>query len=111
MLGTVVSKIQQKVGILITQWSAKVSQLKTLFKTIIAHGIDRVTLTALYIKPQFAQIKLSIKAYLVQSTPVVSSIKAGLMTVIHKVGQLGLQLVTIVRQIPQRVLSLLKQGR
>lgn len=111
MLGTVISKIQQKVGILTTQWSAKASQLKTLCNTIIVAGIDQMTLTALYIKSKLAQILLNIKPYLAQFIKVVPLIKAGAMTVMHKAGQLGLQLLTIVRQIPQRVLSLLKQGR
>ena len=71
--------------------------------TIIVVGIGRMILTAQYIKSQFAQVKLSIKPWLVQFTNQVLLIKVGLLNVLHKVGQLGQQLVTIVRQIPQRV--------
>ena len=109
MLGTVVSQIRQKVGIFKDLCIAKASQLMMLCKTIIVAGIDRMILIAQYIKSQFAQVKLSIKPWLVQFTNQVLLIKVGLLNVLHKVGQLGQQLVTIVRQIHQRVLSLLKR--
>lgn len=111
MLGIVISQIINKVGILKDQCIAKVSQLMKLCKTIIVAGIDRVILIAQYIKSQFAQAKLSIKPLLAQFTNQVLLIKVGLLNVLHKVGQLGQQLVITVRQIPQRVLSLLKQGK
>ena len=111
MLGTVISKVQQKVGILMGQWSAKASQVKKLCSTIIVAGIDRVTLTAQYIKSQFVAIQLSIKPYLAQFTNQVLLIKVGLLNVLHKVGQLGQQLLTIARKILQRVLSLVKRDK
>jgi hypothetical protein len=111
MLGTVISKVQQKVGILMGQWFAKASQVKKLCSTIIVAGIDQVTLIAQYIKFQFAQIKLNIKPYLALFTNQVPLIKAGIMTVLHKVGQLGQQLLTTVRKIPQHVLSLAKRDK
>ena len=109
MLGTVISKVRQKVGILVDQWCAKVLTLKLLCNNIIVAGIDRVTLTVLYIKSQFVQIKSNIKPYLVRFTNQVLLIKVGLLNVLHKLGELGQQLLTIVRQILQRALSLVKR--
>ena len=111
MLGTAISKIQQKVGIFKDQWSAKASQLKSLCNNIIVAGIDRMTLIVAYIKSQFAQLKLSIKLYLAQFTNQVLLIKVRLMNVVHKLGDLGQQLVTIVLKIRQRVLSLVKRDK
>ena len=111
MLGTVISKVQQKVGILMGQWFAKASQVKKLCSTIIVAGIDRVILIAQYIKSQFVAIQLNIKLYLAQFINQVPLIKVGLMTVLHKVGQLGQQLLTIAHKILQRVLSLVKRDK
>ena len=111
MLGPVIFQIRQKVGILMGQWCVKASQLKTLCKTIIVAGIDRVILIAQYIKSQYAQIKLNIKPYLALFTNQVLLIKVGLLNVLHKVGQLGQQLLTIAHKILQRVLSLLKRDK
>ena len=93
------------------QWSAKASQVKKLCSTIIVAGIDRVTLTAQYIKSQFVAIQLSIKPYLAQFTNQVLLIKVGLLNVLHKVGQLGQQLLTTARKILQRALSLVKRDK
>lgn len=109
MLGTVVSQIQQKVGILMTQWSAKALQFKKLCSNIIAAGIDQMTLIVAYIKSKFAALKLSINPLVAPFTNQVLLIKVGILNVLHKVGQLGQQLVTIVRQILQRALNLLKR--
>ena len=111
MLGTAISKIQQKVGIFKDQWSAKASQLKSLCNNIIVAGIDRMTLIVAYIRSQFAQLKLSIKPLAVQFINQVLLIKVGLMNVLHKLGDLGQQLVTIVLKIRQRVLSLVKRDK
>ena len=111
MLGPVIFQIRQKVGILMGQWCVKASQLKTLCKTIIVAGIDRVILIAQYIKSQYVQIKLNIKPYLALFTNQVLLIKVGLLNVLHKVGQLGQQLLTIAHKILQRVLSLLKRDK
>ena len=111
MLGTVISSLIAKVTSFLDLCLAVVSQMMTLYRTIIAVGIDRMTLIAQYIKSQYVALKLSIKPYLVQLTNQGLLIKVGLMNVLHKVGQVGQQLLTTVRQILQRVLNLLKRGR
>ena len=110
MLGTVISSLIAKVTSFLDLCLAVVSQMMTLYRTIIAVGIDRMTLIAQYIKSQFVALKLSIKPYLVQLTNQALLIKVGLMNVLHSLGQVGQQLLTTVRQILQRVLNLLKRG-
>ena len=110
MLGTVISSLMTKVTSFLDLCLAVVSQMMTLYRTIIAVGTDRMTLIAQYIKSQFVALKLSIKPYLVQLTNQVLLIKVGLLNVLHKVGQVGQQLLITVRQILQRVLNLLKRG-
>jgi hypothetical protein len=110
MLGTVVSQIQQKVGIFKDLCIAKALELMKLCNNIIVAGIDHLTLIALYIKSLFVQLKLSIEHLVALFIIAVRSTKIGLMTVILNLGVRGHQALTIVRQIPQRVLSLLKQG-
>ena len=110
MLGTVISSLIAKVTSFLDLCLAVVSQMMTLYRTIIAVGIDRMTLIAQYIKSQFVALKLSIKPYLVQLTNQALLIKVGLMNVLHSLGQVGQQLLTTARQILQRVLNLLKRG-
>jgi hypothetical protein len=110
MLGIVISSLIAKVTSFLDLCLAVVSQMMMLYRTIIAVGIDRMTLIAQYIKSQFVALKLSIKPYLVQLTNQALLIKVGLMNVLHKVGQVGRQLLTTARQILQRVLNLLKRG-
>ena len=110
MLGIVISSLIAKVTSFLDLCLAVVSQMMTLYRTIIAVGIDRMTLIAQYIKSQFVALKLSIKPYLVQLTNQALLIKVGLMNVLHKAGQVGQQLLITVRQILQRVLNLLKRG-
>ena len=110
MLGIVISSLIAKVTSFLDLCLAVVSQMMTLCRTIIAVGIDRMTLIVAYIKYQFVALKLSIKPYLAQLTNQVLLIKVGLMNVLQKVGQVGQQLLITVRQILQRVLSLLKRG-
>ena len=110
MLGIVISSLIAKVTSFLDLCLAVVSQMMTLYRTIIAVGIDRMTLIAQYIKSQFVALKLSIKPYLVQLTNQALLIKVGLMNVLHSLGQVGQQLLTTVRQILQRVLNLLKRG-
>ena len=110
MLGTVISSLIAKVTSFLDLCLAVVSQMMTLCRTIIAVGIDRMTLIAQYIKSQFVALKLSIKPYLVQLTNQALLIKVGLMNVLHSLGQVGQQLLITVRQILQRVLNLLKRG-
>jgi hypothetical protein len=110
MLGTAISQIRLKVGILMAQWYVVVSQLKSLCNNIIVAGIDRVTLIAQYIKSQCVALKLSIELCLAQLTNQALLMKLGLMTVLHKLGQVGQQVLIIAHQIRQRVLNLLKRG-
>jgi phage-related protein len=110
MLGTVISNLTAKVTSFLDLCLAVVSQMMTLCRTIIAVGIDRMTLIAQYIKSQYVALKSSIKPCHAQLTNQVLLIKVGLMNVLHKVGQVGQQLLTTVRQILQRVLNLLKRG-
>jgi len=110
MLGIVLSQLLKKVGTWMALCRAKVSQMKSLCKTIIARGLDRVILIVQYIKRQYVVLKSNIKALVVRLTNQVLLIKVGLMNVLHKVGQLGQQLQITARQILQRVLSLLKRG-
>ena len=111
MLGTVISSLIAKVTSFLDLCLAVVSQMMTLYRTIIAVGIDRMTLIAQYIKSQYVALKSSIKPCHAQLTNQALLIKVGLMNVLHKVGQVGQQLLTTVRQILQRVLNLLKRGR
>ena len=110
MLGIVISSLIAKVTSFLDLCLVAVSQMMTLYRTIIAVGIDRMTLIAQYIKSQYVALKLSIKPYLVQLTNQALLIKVGLMNVLHSLGQVGQQLLTTARQILQRVLNLLKRG-
>ena len=110
MLGIVISSLIAKVTSFLDLCLAVVSQMMTLYRTIIAVGIDRMTLIAQYIKSQYVALKSSIKPCHAQLTNQALLIKVGLMNVLHKVGQVGQQLLTTVRQILQRVLNLLKRG-
>jgi phage-related protein len=110
MLGTVISNLTAKVTSFLDLCRVVVSQMMTLCRTIIAVGIDRMTLIAQYIKSQYVALKSSIKPCHAQLTNQVLLIKVGIMNVLHKVGQVGQQLLTTVRQILQRVLNLLKRG-
>ena len=111
MLGIVISSLIAKVTSFLDLCLAVVSQMMTLYRTIIAVGIDRMTLIAQYIKSQYVALKLNIKLCLAQLINQALLIKVGLMNVLHKVGQVGQQLLTTVRQILQRVLNLLRRGR
>ena len=110
MLGTVISSLIAKVTSFLDLCLAVVSQMMTLYRTIIAVGIDRMTLIAQYIKSQFVALKLSIKPCHAQLTNQALLIKVGLMNVLHSLGQVGQQLLTTARQILHRVLNLLKRG-
>ena len=110
MLGLVISSLIAKATSFLDLCLAMVSQMMTLYRTIIAVGIGRMTLIAQYIKSQFVALKLSIKPYRALFTNQVLLIKVGLMNVLHNLGQVGQQLLLIVHKIHQRVLSLLKRG-
>ena len=110
MLGIVISSLIAKVTSFLDLCLAVVSQMMTLCRTIIAVGIDRMTLIAQYIKSQYVALKLSIKPCHAQLTNQALLIKVGLMNVLHSLGQVGQQLLTTARQILHRVLNLLKRG-
>ena len=110
MLGTAISQIRQKVGILMAQWSAVVSQLKKRCSNIIAAGIDRVILIAQYIKSQCVALKWNIELCLARLITAARLTKVEITIALLNLGAHGQQLLTTVRQIPQRVLNLLKRG-
>ena len=110
MLGIVISSLIAKVTSFLDLCLAVVSQMMTLYRTIIAVGTYRMTLIAQYIKSQCVALKLSIKPYHVLFTNQALLIKVGLMLVLHKVGQLGQQLLTTARQTLQRVYKVLRRG-
>ena len=110
MLGTAISQIRLKVGILMAQWYVVVSHLKKLCSNIIAAGIDRVTLIAQYIKSQCVALKWSIELCLARLIIAARLTKVEITIALLNLGAHGQQLLTTARQIPQRVLNLLKRG-
>jgi hypothetical protein len=110
MLGIVISSLIAKVTSFLDLCLAVASQMMTLCRTIIAVGIDRMTLIVAYIKSQFVVLKLNIERLVAQLTNQVLSMKLGLMIAQHKVGRAGQQLLTTVRQILQRAYKALKRG-
>ena len=111
MLGTAISQIRQKVGIFQAQCSVVVSTLKLLCSNIIAAGIDRVILTAQFIKSQFVTLKSNIELCLARFIIAARLTKVEITIALLNLGARGQQLLTTVRQILQRVLNLLKRGR
>jgi hypothetical protein len=111
MLGTVISSLIAKVTSFLDLCLAVASQTMTLYRTIIAVGIDRMTLIVQYTKSQLVALKLNIELCLAQLTNQGLSMKLGLMNVLHKVGAHGQQRLTIAHQIPQRVYQVLRRGR
>ena len=110
MLGTVISNLIAKVTSFLDLCLAVVSQMMTLCRTIIAVGIDRMTLIAQYIKFQCVALKSNIERLVAQLINQVPLMKLGLMNVLHSLGQGGQHLLTTVRQILQRVYKALKRG-
>ena len=110
MLGIVISSLIAKVTSFLDLCLAVVSQMMTLCRTIIAVGIDRMTLIAQYIKFQCVALKSNIERLVAQLINQVPLMKLGLMNVLHSLGQVGQQLLTTVRQILQRVYKALKRG-
>jgi hypothetical protein len=111
MLGTVISSLIAKVTSFLDLCLAVASQTMTLYRTIIAVGIDRMTLIAQYIKSQFVALKSNIEHYLAKCIIAARLTKVEITIAQHKVGQVGQQLLTTARQTLQRVLNLLKRGR
>jgi hypothetical protein len=110
MLGIVISSLIAKVTSFLDLCLAVVSQMMTLCRTIIAVGIDRMTLIAQYIKFQCVALKSNIERLVAQLINQVPLMKLGLMNVLHSLGQVGQHLLTTVRQILQRVYKALKRG-
>ena len=111
MLGTAISQIRLKVGILMAQWYVVVSHLKKLCSNIIAVGTDRVILTAQFIKSQFVALKLNIELCLARFIIAARLTKVEITIALLTLGARGQQLVITVRQILQRVYQALKRGR
>ena len=110
MLGTVISSLIAKVTSFLDLCLAVVSQMMTLYRTIIAVGTDRMTLIAQYIKFQCVALKSNIERLVAQLINQAPLMKLGLMNVLHSLGQGGQHLLTTVRQILQRVYKALKRG-
>jgi hypothetical protein len=111
MLGHVLSLLRQKAGTWMDQCRVKASLMKSLCKTIIAAGIDRVTLIVQYIKSQYVALKLNIELCLAKCIIAARLTKVEITIALLNLGAHGQQLLTTVRQILQRVLNLLKRGR
>jgi hypothetical protein len=111
MLGTVVTQILKKVGTWKDLCIVKASEFKKLCNNIIAAGIDRMTLTAQYIKSQYVMLKWNIEHLVARLIIAARLTKVEITIALLNLGAHGQQLVTIVRQILQRVLRLLKRGK
>jgi hypothetical protein len=111
MLGTAISQIRLKVGILMAQWFAVVSHLKKLCNNIIVGGIDQVILIAQFTKSQLVALKLNTELCLAQLINQVLLMKLDHMIVLLNLGAHGQQRLTIAHQIPQRVYQVLRRGR
>ena len=89
----------------------RIVQLCKLAKPLLVSFIHTFQNVVILCRNLFAQLKLSIKHWLVQFTNQVLLIRVGLTIVLHRLGELGQQLVTIVRKIHQRVLNLVKRDK
>jgi len=110
MLGTVITRLVQKAGSLISSVTAylttKLSQLLgvlTVLKTQYAALSNQLN--------QLVPLVLKLKALVVQCITLVLSIKVALTNVLAKAGEIGKQLLTTVRQTHQHVKSLLKKSK
>lgn len=111
MLGIVLTHRLQKAGIKLEQWYAMILKWLMLCKTIIAHGINLMILTAQHTCNLLAQILLKLEPLVARFlTTVVALIKVGYTHVRHLLGVIGQQLLTIARKIHQRVSQLLNTG-
>jgi hypothetical protein len=96
MRGAVTFLKQAMVGIWKAVWSAMVSSLKWLWKTIIALGIDLKTQCVHHLSNLFAWIVLNIKHYLVPQIIVEEYSKVEPMFANRQAGQIGrLLLITV----------------
>lgn len=110
MLGIVISSLIAKVTSFLDLCLAVVSQMMTLYRTIIAVGTDRMTLIAQYIKSQCVALKWNIELCLARLIIAARLTKVEITIALLNLGAHGQQLLTTVRQILQRVLNLLKRG-
>ena len=110
MLGTVLTQVIAKVTSFLDLCLAWISVLMTPCRTIIAVGIDQMTLIVEFIKSKLVALKWSIEHYLARCIIVARLTKVEITIALLNLGAHGQQLVTTVRQILQRVLSLLKRG-
>jgi hypothetical protein len=105
MLGTVITRLVQKVGSLILTALAYLTR-----KLLQLRGVLTILKTqSVVFLSQCASHLLRIKALLAQCITLVLSIKCVVTPALMKLWGLGLQLLTTVRQTPQHVKSLLKK--
>ena len=90
MLGTVLTQVIAKVTSFLDLCLAWISVLMTPCRTIIAVGIDRMTLIAQYIKSQCVALKLSIKPLVAQFT---NQVPYGTQILVSTIGALLVVLV------------------
>lgn len=110
MLGTALTRLAQKVGLLISTVMEYLTQkLSKLHGVLIALKIQFAVLPNLL--NQFVLLLQKVKLLLVKFIILAQSIKAGLINVVRSLGVIGQQLVTIVRQILQLVMGLLKKDK
>jgi len=107
MLGTVVTRLVQKVGLLIsTAMEYLTKKLSQLLGVLTGLKIQFVAL-----HNQLVPLVLKLKALLAQLITLVLSIKLVVTSVLVKIWELGLQLATIARQILQAVKQALKKDK
>lgn len=110
MLGTVVTRLVQKVGLLIssvtTYLTQKLSQLLGVLSVLKTQSVALLNLFN-----QFALQLQKVKALLAQFITQALSIKAVLTNVLAKVGELGKQLLTTARQTLQHVKALFSKSK
>ena len=110
MLGTALTRLVQKVGLLISNVTTYLTQkLSKLRGVLIALKIQFAELSNLL--NQFVQVVQKLKVLLVQFIILVQSIKLELINVVRKVLQTGQQLATTVLQIPQAAKQAWKKNK
>ena len=107
--------VMQRSGQLMVQYIqvlvSRIVQLCKLAKPLLVSFIHTFQNVVTLYRNLLAQLKLSIKHWLVQFTNQVLLIRVGLMIVLHRLGDLGQQLLTLAHKILQRVLALLKRDK
>jgi hypothetical protein len=110
MLGTVVTRLVQKVGLLISNVTTYLTQKLSRLRGVLT---DLKTLYAVLLLQlnQFVLQLQKVKALVAQFISVALSIKAGLTNALRNLGGLGLQLLTTVRQTHQHVKALFSKSK